>query len=281
MTTDANFESFVSSLEKQFVPSEEMAAHAIYTIRASLKEYVASRNLRSLVVGLYGDLDSSVVAAICQEEFTGVPLLGVIIPDMDNEERRASANWAGEAFCNAYHEEGTPHTTYQINDVFDSYIDVSTDWDFNESVHFIIFQYIARRTNGMVVGSKTWSDLFATFLYQEGEADYFPLKSVNKGFELPVFAKMLEIPEDIIEDPAESEEIIGATYREVDAIINGHLGNLDDNLSTQLNRYTGLEKIQRVLLRFTLNEYITTLPSREIRTLQDRNALGLPTKYSY
>lgn len=280
MSDDTNFTNFVTSLEKHFVPSEETVSTAISTIRASLKEYVASRNLRSLVVGLYGDLDSSVVAALCQEKYTGVPLLGVVIPSKQDE-MTDRANWVGAEFCTAHHEERSPNIEYNINVEFKSYVDHSTFWDFNANVQFTMFRNIAWKTNGMVLGRKTWSDLYATFLCSEGEADYYPLEPVNKGFELPVFAKMLKISSDIITAPVESEDIIGATYREVDVIINGYLGNLDDNLRTQLDRFKTLEKFQRVLLRFTLNEYITTLPSRKVRNPHDRDALGLPIKYSY
>ena len=277
MSDDANFKSFVSSLEKQFVPSDEMASDAIEIIRGSLKEYVASRNLRSLVVGLYGDLDSSVVAAICQEKDTGVPLLGIVIPSALNTDITDRGNWAGKKFCTAYHE--LPSVGYIIAGnnapAFEKYVDknVANDQDIRSRLEFTVFQNLAQKTNGIVVGSKTWSDLYATFLHTEGEAGYFPLESVNKGFELPALAKMLNIPSYIINEPEITEELIGATYREVDTIVNGYLGNFDDNLSTQLNRFKALEKFQRVLLRFNLNKYITTLPSREV--------LGLPTKYNY
>jgi NH3-dependent NAD+ synthetase len=272
MSLEEKFDDFVSSLESKFVPSDETVVRAIDSIRSSLRDYVESCNLQSLVIGLHGDLDSTVVAALCQEEYTGVPLLGVQL--------QSNANWVGQAYCNKYHQfESLMH----INNHLDSFM--YETWrefkDFNgvsapttPDITPAMLECIARQTNGITLGSRTWSDVFATFLGSQREGDYFPIDSINKGFELPVFAKQLGIPQNIIDEPSPNEQRIGATYREVDVIINGHIGNFDNNFTTQFERYRSLEKVQRVLLRYDLNYGLL---------LDDisRTDLDLPIYYSY
>jgi len=246
MSLDDDFQRFISSFAQYFVPSEETTVDAINTIRNSAKKYVESRNLKSLVISLHGDLASSVVAALCQEEYTGVPLLGIVFSSVDQ------AHQDGQHFCTSYYNPG-------IGNIIE--ID-KTSAVLQKYVELGLLNELAQKENGIVLGSNTWTDTYATFAYK-GEADYSPIQSINKGFELPEIAKAL----DVIGDVSDHD-------RAVDVIINGYMGNFDENLSCQLERYRPMERVERIIMRYELNKLPYVM-------MDDRITLNLPTNYSF
>lgn len=275
------FSNFVSSLGKYFIPSEETTAGAIDIIRTSIKEYVEFRNLQSLVVKLHGNLPSTVVAALCQEKYTGVPLIGIIIAG----DRRPTAGEAAEKYCTAWHKlqlsrDIKDMMTYVLGDVefsFIKYIDPSIETKKDQPSGLIssILDNIARKTNGIMLGNRTWTDTYATFSVNlHNKQTYYPLQFINRGFELPEIAKQLQIPNSIIESSDGEELTYGGTYAEIDVIVNNQLGNLDANLSTQFERFKFSDKVQTITLRFNLN---IGLKNDSL----SRFVLGLSTNYKY
>ena len=69
------------------------------------KGYICSNNLKCMVLGISGGIDSTVVAAICHEvsRQTGIPLIGRSLPTTNNKTNEVStADLVGKAFCNDY-----------------------------------------------------------------------------------------------------------------------------------------------------------------------------------
>ena len=64
-------------------------------------EYLKRNNLKAMVLGISGGIDSTVVAAICHEvsKRTGIPLIGRSLPIKNKDEERSTACRVGEAFC--------------------------------------------------------------------------------------------------------------------------------------------------------------------------------------
>lgn len=70
-------------------------------------QYVTTNNLKAMILGISGGIDSTVVAAICNEvsNRTGVPLIGRSLPTNYNKEGEiTTADLVGKAFCNDYKE---------------------------------------------------------------------------------------------------------------------------------------------------------------------------------
>lgn len=70
-----------------------------------LEKYLKENNLNSMILGISGGIDSTVVAAICHEvsKKTGIPLIGRSLPTKFNKEGEiTSADLVGKAFCNDY-----------------------------------------------------------------------------------------------------------------------------------------------------------------------------------
>ena len=76
-----------------------------WTIVKRTEDYICSNNLKCMVLGISGGIDSTVVAAICHEvsKRTGVPLIGRSLPTKHNKEgETTTADLVGKAFCDDY-----------------------------------------------------------------------------------------------------------------------------------------------------------------------------------
>ena len=70
-----------------------------------LEKYLKENKLESMVLGISGGIDSTVVAAICHEvsKRTGIPLIGRSLPTKFNKEGEiTAADLVGKAFCDNY-----------------------------------------------------------------------------------------------------------------------------------------------------------------------------------
>lgn len=75
------------------------------TLVAKTKEYLISNNLKAMILGISGGIDSTVCAAVCHEvsKQTGIPLIGRSLPTTNNKTSEVStADLVGKAFCNDY-----------------------------------------------------------------------------------------------------------------------------------------------------------------------------------
>lgn len=79
------------------------------------QDYIVGNNLRAMVLGISGGIDSTVVAAICHEVAarTGVPLIGRSLPTRFNKEGEVTtADLVGNAFCNDFE-------VYSLSDIWE------------------------------------------------------------------------------------------------------------------------------------------------------------------
>ena len=87
-------------------------------------QYVTTNNLKAMILGISGGIDSTVVAAICHEvsKRTNIPLIGRSLPTKYNKEgETTAADLVGKAFCNNYQKVNI-EKTYQalMNDLYES-----------------------------------------------------------------------------------------------------------------------------------------------------------------
>jgi len=216
-------------------PTPQKATMVVDNIRAQVKNYVARNGLKSLVVGISGGLDSSVIAALCQEKYTGVPLIGISIPMSSSTAHKEQAQWVGENYCNAFQEftgwdeewqetgEGGAcgATTNMLSEVLatvkqtDSLakqagfeVDVVTEnvlqGNIKARLRMITLMDVARKTSGMVLGTGQLSeDEYMKFFTLGGDdrTDFDCIHNIGKGFEVPALARTLGIRDDIISQP--------------------------------------------------------------------------------
>lgn len=67
-------------------------------------EYLMENNLKAMILGISGGIDSTVVAAICHEvsKQTGIPLIGRSLPIKNKSDEFDVSKLVGEAFCNSF-----------------------------------------------------------------------------------------------------------------------------------------------------------------------------------
>ena len=71
----------------------------------ALDKYLTDNNLKAMVLGISGGIDSTVCAAICHEvsKRTGIPFIGRSLPTKYNKEgETTTADLVGNAFCNNF-----------------------------------------------------------------------------------------------------------------------------------------------------------------------------------
>lgn len=243
-----NFQDVVDCVRYVTTPTDAQALKYIKAIRREVRTYVRKNNIKSLVLGVSGGLDSACVAALCQERYTGVPLIGLSIPISSSDDHKDQAKWVGETFCTKFEEfDGwNDNTLFNVLEKTDGVASAAGFGDFPKAVlegnlkarlRMITLYDLARKTDGLVLSTDNISELQMGFWTICGDVgDLSPIQLIGKGFELPVIAKNLGIREDIITQPpsdglgvtAENtdEAQLGASYAEVDTIMGIYLGTL-------------------------------------------------------
>ena len=84
--------------------SELNYEHVFNVLVDKTAEYVTENNLKAMVLGISGGIDSTVVAAICHEvsKKTDIPLIGRSLPIKNKSDEFATSVHVGEAFCNEF-----------------------------------------------------------------------------------------------------------------------------------------------------------------------------------
>lgn len=84
--------------------SELNYEHVFNVLVDKTAEYVTSNNLKAMVLGISGGIDSTVVATICHEvsKKTDIPLIGRSLPIKNKEDEFSVSELVGEAFCDEF-----------------------------------------------------------------------------------------------------------------------------------------------------------------------------------
>ena len=216
-------------------PNPQKAKEVIYKIRREVKEYVENNGLKSLVIGVSGGLDSACVAALCQKEFTGVPLIGISIPMSSSTAHKEQAQWVGDTYCDAFQEfkgwdeswdldgedGANGATTNMLSEILNTVsqtdaiakeagFDPKTfpksvlEGNIKARLRMITLMDITRRTSGMLLGTGQKSeDEYMKFFTLGGDdrTDFDCIHNIGKGFEIPAMARVMGVRDDIISQP--------------------------------------------------------------------------------
>lgn len=84
--------------------SELNYEHVFNVLVDKTAEYVTENNLKAMVLGISGGIDSTVVAVICHEvsKKTGIPLIGRSLPIKNKSDEFDVSKLVGEAFCDDF-----------------------------------------------------------------------------------------------------------------------------------------------------------------------------------
>jgi NAD+ synthase len=225
-------------------------------ITAWIKEYAHRANMKSLVVGISGGIDSAVVSALCAR--TGLDVVAVTMPirqrpDLHDLSLR-QGYWLKANFTNVTHE------VVDLTNVFDAFEERMGDHDdllgFANSrsrLRMVTLYQIAQSNVGLVVGTGNKVEDFGVGFYTkygDGGVDISPIADCYKT-EVWQMGREMGILDDIInaaptdglwDDGRTDEDQIGMSYADLEMAMRMCNGELPP-----LSEPTVLEKINKFL----------------------------------
>ena len=230
-------------------------------ITSWIKDYAQNANMKTLVVGISGGIDSAVVSALCAR--TGLDVVAVTMPirqrpDLHDLSLR-HGRWLTENFDNVRHE------TINITSVFDDfeqqmgeYNDLLGLANSRSRLRMVTLYQIAQSTAGLVVGTGNKVEDFGVGFYTkygDGGVDISPIADCYKtevwqmGRELGVLQDIINAaPTDGLWDDGrtDQDQLGGMTYVDLELAMQQDEGTILVKNSLELER---LQKYQEIRAR--------------------------------
>lgn len=227
-------------------------------IRFHLDEYIKCYDLKSLVIGVSGGIDSALCCAlvkpVCKD--IGIPLIGRSIPiETNKEDEIIRADRVGKYFCTEFEED-------DLSLAFQWFVEFSNPHIYSESdetkmklrlgnikarLRMIYLYDLAQKNNGMVLSTDNYTEYLLGFWTLHGDVgDYGMLQNLWKtevyqlaqeiidselvgGNEMgALFDCIHGIPTDGLDERSDYEKIGAKSYDEIDQILQDYLnGTLD------------------------------------------------------
>jgi len=198
----------------------------IKILETRLKSFLGERKA---VIRISGGLDSGVVAALCVRAIGKEKVIAVLMPykDQDVEDGRIVADHLGI--------KGIEVNIGEIINRFD-FIDLDKLGKGNvmARIRMVVLYAFANTFNGLVVGTGNKSEIEIGYFtkYGDGGVDVEPIGDLYKT-EIFEMAKLLGIPVKIINKKPSAElwegqtdeDELGLTYKELDAVLKGEIGD--------------------------------------------------------
>jgi NAD+ synthase len=175
-------------------------------ITAWIKHYAEQANIKSLVVGISGGIDSAVVSALCAR--TGLNTVAVTMPirqrpDLHDLSMRQGA-WLAQRFDNVRHEIIDLTTTFDdFEQRLATYPDLLGLANSRSRLRMVTLYQIAQTVGGIVVGTGNKVEDFGVGFYTkygDGGVDISPIADCYKT-EVWQMGRELGVLEDIITAP--------------------------------------------------------------------------------
>lgn len=158
-----------------------------WTLVSETKKYLLDNNLKAMILGISGGIDSTVTAAICYEvsKQTSIPLIGRSLPIKNKNDEFNTSKLAGEAFCN----------DFKVVNLIDSYNIMRETTCDNEDYHdtpisrgniqarlrMIYLYNLASIHNGLVMSTDNQTEYQLGFWTIHGDVgDFDPLQDLWK-----------------------------------------------------------------------------------------------------
>lgn len=238
---------------------------AIKNIRSELKKYLEDKQLKSLVLGISGGIDSTLCALlakpVCDE--LNIPLIGRSLPAKSNSGGENSrAKDIGELFCTEFKETKIQSIFNKLVDFhWDNYDVYPKEDDTKDAIRYgnmkarirmILLYDLASATNGMVLSTDNYTELLLGFWTLHGDVgDYGMIQNLWK-------TEVYEMAEWIVENEyaispnaksairkvidADATDGLGVSKTDLDQIMPGWEGNSRD----------GYAEVDRILTGFNM-----------------------------
>jgi len=232
-----------------------------------IRAYVKKTQVKGLVVGLSGGIDSSTVAALSAKAIGGNKVLGICLPERQtwNKQDIQHAKDISRLFKTQFKLIDITSTVETIRKAIPDYScrQRVPDGNIKARSRMAFLYYYANRLQRLVVGSGDKSEIMLGYFTKWGDycADLAPLADLFKT-QVQALARHLNLPEEIVAEaptpalwPGQSAEgELGLKYEILDLILYGleHF-MLPDEISRQLG--LPLETVTRVEERWLRSEH--------------------------
>jgi NAD+ synthase len=195
-------------------------------------DYVNKNNIKTLVIGVSGGIDSAVVSTLCSR--TNIPTIAVGMPLNSKPENTRLSNLQLDFLSKL-----NVHTIeIELSDTFKSFENAIphrfkselASANSKSRLRMMTLYHIAANRNGLVVGTGNKVEDFGVGFYTkygDGGVDISPIADLYKT-EVRELGRYLGVPQDIInatptdglwDDDRNDEEQIGATYEELEWVM--------------------------------------------------------------
>lgn len=169
--------------------SELNYEHVFDVLVDKTAEYVTENNLKAMVLGISGGIDSTVVAAICHEvsKQTGIPLIGRSLPIKNKNDEFDTSKLVGKAFCNNFEVTNL----YEVFNKFLTLVDGDNltslrqtpiaDGNIQARLRMIYLYNLASIYNGLVISTDNQTEYQLGFWTIHGDVgDFDPIQGLWK-----------------------------------------------------------------------------------------------------
>ncbi len=217
------------------------------SITAWIRQYAEDNSIKSLVVGISGGIDSSVVSVLCAR--TGLPVTAVSMPIRQRPELHDLSLRHGEFLT--WNFGNVKHVTVDLTPVFDQF--ESGLGEYNNTLgmansrarlRMTTLYQIAQHCSGIVVGTGNRVEDFGVGFYTkygDGGVDISPIGDLMKtevwelGHELGILKDIIHAaPTDGLwsDGRTDQDQLGGLTYEQLElAMLLDESGRVPDNLS--------------------------------------------------
>ena len=219
-----------------------------------IHEYAEQNSVKSLVVGISGGIDSSVVSALCAS--TGMPVTAVTMPIRQLPELHDLSIRHGGWLCERF--DNVSHQIINLTPVFDQFETTMGNYDnllgmanSRARLRMSCLYQIAQHTSGIVVGTGNKVEDFGVGFYTkygDGGVDISPIGDLLKT-EVWDLGRELNILDDIInaaptdglwaDGRTDQDQLGGLTYPQLE------LAMAQDNGSVLVKNGLELERLQK------------------------------------
>tara|TARA_B110000438_G_C15801022_1_gene645175 strand:- start:408 stop:1130 length:723 start_codon:yes stop_codon:yes gene_type:complete len=201
-----------------------------------IKNYSDLNNIKSLVVGISGGIDSSVVSTLCARTKKPVYVVSMPLNQIKSQHDLSISHglWLKKNFSNISHH------VIKLDDVYKKFYDLLSK-DFSSELalansksrlRMVVLHQISASTNGIVVGTGNKVEDFGVGFftkYGDGGVDISPIADLMKS-EVWEIGKKLGILQEIIDAPptdglwedgrTDSDQLGGLTYDNMEDAMN-------------------------------------------------------------
>lgn len=262
--------------------SGEQCKTVVENAATLLADYCSNHNLKTVVTGSSGGLDSAITLGIAQRacQLCELKSIGVIMPCGSSAESMILGRAAIDVFGANKLCIDLTSMAENMHILFGSSTDLPSSkiayGNIKARLRMITLYHIAQLTGGMVLSTDNLSEYWMGFWTKHGdEGDFGMIQNILKGTELYDIAEYLGVPQEIVEAKPDDglgvangdEDQLGAPYPIVDRVMLEFL-NRGDKTPADIPQ----EVVNKIIGR-----YRNTMFKRRGTVNLTREQLGLPS----